>query len=163
MNGKRQHRQKRNLGGATRRTLPSTSASLLVDKGWIVGRTLDFGSGFGDDARHFQWETYDPHYGPYLLRENAYDTVVCVNVLDVISAPHRRDAIDNLQFVLKDTGAAYVVVSRAVPVHGRTCAMKRRQYRVVLAGAESVHTDKKREVYKVRKGDTIRDQTKGRF
>ena len=53
-------RQKRALGHAIRRPRPSRAAAYLVANDLLRGRVIDYGCGFGFDADHFGWESYDP-------------------------------------------------------------------------------------------------------
>ena len=158
----RQDRQKRNYGGALRRTQPSFAARHLDDHRLVPtgARVLDYGSGFGYDAQHFGWTAYDPFYGPHALAP-PYDCIVCTQVLNAISAKHRADALAHIQALLAPDGAAYLCVARNLPRAGRTCDLKRRQYYVVLEGAESVYADAKREIYRIGKTTPLADRTVG--
>ena len=81
---KRINRVKVSLGGAIKRKNPS-KASLLYNKlNLINGRVLDYGCGYGLDAKVNKWESYDPYYNDIKL-DGLYDTIVCTNVLSAVS------------------------------------------------------------------------------
>ncbi|MCE2806740.1 MAG: hypothetical protein LW700_16285 [Gemmataceae bacterium] len=52
------------LGGAPDRQAISKTARVLLDKGLVLGRVLDFGCGLGFDADQLGWDGYDPYYRP---------------------------------------------------------------------------------------------------
>jgi hypothetical protein len=54
-------RSKRALGTAVKRTKPSLSAQIVVDRDLAHGRVLDCGCGYGFEASHYSWEAYDPY------------------------------------------------------------------------------------------------------
>ena len=156
--GTRQDRQKRNIGGATHRSQPSLGAKTLVDRGLIVGKTLDFGCGFGFDAQWYGWDSYDPYYQPKEPQAQ-YDTIVCINVLNAISRVWREYAIRHMQKLLKDEGCAYISVARNIPKEGKVCDFKRFQYHVVLT-LPSVYQSHRLEIYALGKTAQWEDLTR---
>jgi hypothetical protein len=68
-------RQKRWVGTALKRTSPSRAAVLLVSRGLVRGRTLDYGCGFGLDADTFGWDADDANYGR--PRHSTRKAVIC--------------------------------------------------------------------------------------
>jgi hypothetical protein len=81
-------RSKRALGTALNRDKPSQAAEVLVARGLVKGRVLDYGCGFGFDANQFGWESYDPYYQPR-EPEGQFDTIVCTLVLNALSRNNR--------------------------------------------------------------------------
>jgi hypothetical protein len=150
-------RQKRNIGGATRRNRPSLGAFTLTTMGKVKGRTLDFGCGFGYDAEHFGWDSYDPYYFPEEPK-GEYETIVCINVLNAITRTWREYAINHMKMLLSTQGVAYLSVPRTIPLTGKICDFKRAQHHVVLT-LPSVFKSKKIEIYELRKDSEYEDLT----
>src|SRR4051794_25869501 len=88
-------RSKRAMGTAVKRDRPSQAAEVLGGKGLVRGRVLDYGCGFGFDADHFGWDSYDPFYRPR-EPEGEYDTIVCTLVLNALSRNNRARALEKV-------------------------------------------------------------------
>jgi SAM-dependent methyltransferase len=151
-------RLKRSVGTATRRTAPSRAAQLLVSRGLIRGRVLDYGCGFGLDADTFGWEAYDPYYRP---REpvGSYDTIVCTLVLNVPSRNNRAKVLRRIQALLAPDGRAYLGVARNLPETGKLGVRHCIQSYVVLS-VPVVYQDLELAIYELRKDDTVVDRTR---
>src|SRR5262245_20569322 len=124
-------RGKRALGTAVKRDKPSQVAEVLASRGLVRGRVLDFGCGFGLDADHFGWESYDPFYRPQ-EPSGAFDTIVCTLVLNALSRNNRAKVLTRLQELLTAEGIAYLGVARNVPVTGKLGVHHSLQNYVVL-------------------------------
>ena len=151
-------RSKRALGTAVKRDKPSQAAQVLVQRGLIKGRVLDYGCGFGFDADHFAWESYDPYYRP---REpvGPFETIVCTLVLNALSRNNRTKVIERIRELLAPEGAAYFGVARNIPVTGKLGVHHSLQNYVVLT-LPSVFADEKLEIYEFRKSSDFEDRTK---
>lgn len=88
----------------------------------LVGRVLDFGSGRGFDATHFNLEAYDPHWGPE-LPAGKFNTVTCIYVFNTLDFESALFALRKIRSLLKLGGIAYIAVRRdiKVPSKGRGC------------------------------------------
>src|SRR5262245_42716335 len=98
-------RGKRALGGAIKRTKPSHAATVLVERGLVRGRRLDYGCGYGLDAATFGWEAYDPYYRP-IAPAGPYDTIVCILVLSALSRANRARVVERIRALLAVDGRA---------------------------------------------------------
>src|SRR5262245_66557240 len=105
--GKRGFRFVKELGGAIQRETLSRTAQILVERGLVRGRVLDYGCGFGFDADHFGWEAYDPHYRQK-PPEGVFDVVVCNHVANMLTRSSRRQLFVTLEGLLAQRGKAYV-------------------------------------------------------
>jgi hypothetical protein len=151
-------RQKRALGGAIKRSAPSRAATLIHEIGLAVGRTLDFGCGYGVDAKSFNWEAYDPYYGPP-LPEGKFDTIVCLSVLNALSKNKRAQVMTDIQQLLTDEGNAYLAVPRDLPKTGKL-GMHHSLQNYVVFTLPSVFCDRKLEIYLLQKNaNTFKDRT----
>lgn len=149
---------KRALGGAIKRKSPSKAALKIVDLGLPQGKILDFGCGFGFDASHFGWESYDPYYGPE-LPEGKFDTVICISVVNALSRNNRAKVFSEIKAKLKEDGKAYIAVPRDIPVTGKLGMHHSLQNYVVLS-LPSVYLDKKFEIYEMGLNSEIEDKSK---
>jgi hypothetical protein len=149
-------RQKRSLGTARKRTAPSRTAQLLVDRGLARGRVLDYG--FGLDADTFGWEGYDPFYRPP-APVGPYDTIVCTLVLNVLSRNNRAKVLARIRDLLAPTGRAYLAVARNLPPTGKLGVRHCLQNYVVLS-LPLVFEDGELAIYVLRKGDPVDDRTR---
>jgi 2-polyprenyl-3-methyl-5-hydroxy-6-metoxy-1,4-benzoquinol methylase len=156
---KRINRVKVSLGGAIKRKNPS-KASLLYNKlNLINGRVLDYGCGYGLDAKVNKWESYDPYYNDIKL-DGLYDTIVCTNVLSAVSSKIRSGIIENIRELLKDDGIAYFAMPRNLPIKGKLSGYARRPQNYVILTLESIYKDNKIEIYKFLKNSKYIDKTK---
>jgi len=151
-------RLKRALGGAIKRTEPSRAATLLVERGLVRGRVLDFGCGYGRDADAFGWESYDPYYRP-AKPDGSFDTVVCISVLSALSRGNRTKVLEQIRALLAPTGHAYLAVPRNLPVGGRMGMHHSFQNYVVLT-LPTIHSDPAVEIYDLTKGAEFDDKTR---
>lgn len=154
-------------GGAPVRNFPSRGATYLVDNHLIPPgrpkvtneeRTLDYGCGHGLDAETYGWESYDPYYNPVKLK-GGFDTIVCTNVLNTVSKLFRIEIVESMRGLLKETGIAYIIVPRNIPIKGRYSGFHRRpQYHVVLS-LDSIYKDDLFEIYLFKKDSIYVDKT----
>lgn len=151
-------RSKRSLGTALRRTRPSRAAALLVERGLVRGRVLDYGSGLGYDAEHFGWDAYDPYYRPR-APTGPYDTVLCTLVLNVLSRRNRAAVIDRIRALLADDGRAYLAVARNLPPGGKLGVRHCPMSRVVLA-LPLIFEDADLAVYEMTPSAVVEDHTR---
>lgn len=150
-------RSKRALGGAIKRSKPSRAATVIVNRGLADGRVLDYGCGFGFDADHFGWESYDPYYQPS-LPEGQFDTIVCISVVNALTRNNREKVLDRVQELLAEDGAAYIAVSRDIPKSGKQGINHSLQNYVVLT-LPSIYSDDSLEIYKMVKHAEFKDKT----
>jgi SAM-dependent methyltransferase len=151
-------RAKRAMGTAVTREKPSLAAEVLVGRELPRGRVLDYGCGFGFDADHFGWESYDPFYRPK-KPEGVFDTIVCTLVLNALSRNNRAKVLDRIRDLLADEGIAYLAVARNIPVTGKIGVHHSLQNYVVLTLPLLVEDDTL-AIYTFRKEDEFRDKTK---
>lgn len=145
-------------GGAPVRKYPSKGSTYLAEHKLITGRTLDYGCGYGMDAKTYGWESYDPYYNPVKL-EGEFDTIVCTNVLSAVSKVFREEIIKSMKDLLKDTGMGYLIVPRNIPLRGKYSGFSRRpQYHVILT-LPSVYKDADMEIYQLTKNSVYDDKT----
>jgi SAM-dependent methyltransferase len=145
------------LGGAVRHQAVSKTARVLVERGLVVGRVLDYGCGHGFDADALGWEAFDPYYRRVPPR-GPFDTVVCNHVANMLTRASRRKLFADLAALLAPGGRAYFSVSRKVPVAGKVALRKRIQNYVVLT-LSSVYRDGELEVYRLEAGCPFDDLT----
>jgi len=98
----------------------SAPAEYLLDEGLLIGRILDYGCGKGDlkkflDGDIVQW---DPYYYPKKPR-GRFDTVVCIYVLNALSAHRRRNVLKHAKEYVKPGGCLYIAVRRDLEIEGR--------------------------------------------
>src|SRR5262245_53096860 len=151
-------RGKRALGTAVKRDRPSQAAEVLIGRGLVRGRVLDFGCGFGFDADHFGWDGYDPFYRPK-EPEGEYDTVLCTLLLNALSRNNRAKVLNRIRGLLAANGIVYLGVARNVPVTGKMGVHHSLQNYVVLT-LPVVFEDDKLAIYAFRKRDEPDDRTR---
>ena len=154
---KRGFRFVKELGGAIRRSTVSFAAEWLVERGYVNGRVLDFGCGFGFDADHFGWDAFDPYYRQTTL-EGEYDTIVCNHVLNMLTRTSREQTTRKIRDLLAPDGAAFLIVPRNIPVIGKIALRKRIQNYVILT-LPSIYSDKKLEIYRLGSATEFDDVT----
>lgn len=92
-----------------RKKLSAPMRKLLKD-GWIVGRSLDYGCGRGDDSYFLSMFRYDPHYFP-VKPTGQFDTITCNYVLNVIESPNERvEVLRIIKDLLTEKGNALITV-----------------------------------------------------
>lgn len=170
-------KQKRAWGGAIKRTKPSAAGEILAQEikdaihiGWCPEepRVLDYGCGYGFDADHFGWDSFDPYYRPNKI-EGPYDFIICSNVINALSRRNRHKVIDKIKALLKGKGShylpgmAYLTVPRNIPKTGKLGIHHSLQNYVVLTlptHMGSHETGGKFEIYQLTKGAKFKDKTK---
>jgi hypothetical protein len=151
-------RSKRALGGAIKRPKPSAAATIIVSRGLARGRVLDYGCGFGFDADHYGWDSYDPYYRP-VLPEGPFDTIVCLSVVNALSRNNRARVLGRVQELLTEDGKAYVAVPRDLPKTGKL-GINHSLQNYVLLTLPSIYADDSLEIYEMVKHAEFRDRTK---
>jgi SAM-dependent methyltransferase len=146
------------MGTAVKREKLSQAAEELSALGCIKGRVLDYGCGFGFDADHFGWESYDPFYRPK-VPAGQFDTVVCTLVLNALSRNNRAKVIKRILKLLAPEGVAYLGVARNIPMTGKMGVHHSLQNYVVLT-LPSVFADEQLKIYELRKESEFEDKTK---
>ena len=136
---------------------PSRAARVLVERGLLDGRVLDFGCGRGADADHFGWDGYDPVHRPFRPRGH-YQSILCNGLLANLNRSHRAMLIGHIREFLLDFGRAYLVVPRNLPAAGNHDAENGVQHYVVLS-LPSVYADDEFEIYELTKTGDFEDQT----
>lgn len=146
------------LGGAVRRAEVSTTARVLVERRLIQGRVLDYGCGFGFDADHFGWESFDPYYRPK-PPVGPFDTIVCNHVAHMLTRASRTALFESIDALLAPAGVAFIAVTRSIPTIGKASLRKRIQNYVELS-LPSVYRDEQIEIYRLNKGEQFEDLTR---
>lgn len=97
-----------------RKTLPRPT-SLLLEKGLIQGKVLDYGCGKCHEINNsfFEAEGYDPHFRPD-FPQHKYDTIICNYVLNVVEGIERTYVVENIRNLLRPGGNAYITVRRDI-------------------------------------------------
>ncbi len=100
----------------------SMPARMIEQQGFIKGRVLDFGCGFGKDveelkAKGYEIEAYDPHYFPN-YPEGKFDTILCFYVLNVLLPEQQAQVMMQVSNLLKPSGKAYFSVRRDITQDG---------------------------------------------
>lgn len=145
------------LGGAVRRETISAMALVLVNQKLVKGRTLDYGCGFGFDADHFGWESFDPYYRQ-TKPVGVFNTIICNHVANMLTRASRAAMFMEIDRLLTAKGAAYICVSRKIPEIGKAGIRQRIQNYVVLS-LPSIHRDDDMETYRLTKGQRFDDLT----
>ena len=106
-------RQIRSAKTARARRRLSAPAECLLERGLLVGRILDFGSGRGDLVTFLNGdiEQYDPNWHPEKPR-GKFDVVTCIYVLNVLRPSARRKALAEAKSYVRRGGVLYVAVRR---------------------------------------------------
>ena len=151
-------RGKRALGGAIKRTQPSHAAAVLVERGQVRRRALDYGCGYGLDAATFGWEAYDPYYRPIEPAE-PYDTIVCILVLNALSRANRTRVVERIRALLAADGRAYLAVARDLPITGKLGMHHSLQNYVVLT-LPVVFEDERIAIYALERHVVFADKTR---
>lgn len=160
-------KQKRAWGGAIKRTKPSAAGVLIAKEiksqiwcKWCPEepRILDYGCGYGFDADHYGWDSYDPYYRPNKV-EGLYDFIVCTNVINALSRKNRHKVIAKINDLLTDNGIAYFTVPRNIPKTGKLGIHHSLQNYVVLTLPEYIAEDKF-VIYQMAKDAKFKDKTK---
>jgi len=165
-------KQKRAWGGAIKRTKPSEGAIIVdraIKQAIAAGecppepRVLDFGCGYGFDAKHFGWNSYDPYYGPYHI-DDQYDFIICTNVLNALSRNNRAKVLQQVESLLRDNpdpwkSIAFFVVPRNIPTTGKLGIHHSLQNYIVLTLPEYHCQPDEFVIYQLQKGADFKDKT----
>ena len=88
----------------------SAPVMMLVRRGVLLGRILDYGCGRGYDACTLGADKYDPYYSPD-RPDGPFATVICNFVLNVIEEEWtRRNVLTDIDDYLTQDGVAYITV-----------------------------------------------------
>jgi diadenosine tetraphosphate (Ap4A) HIT family hydrolase len=95
---------------------------VLIEKGLIKCRVLDFGCGFGKDFEHLQSlgyeaEGFDPFYKPD-EPDGKFDTILCFYVLNVLLPSERSQVLLRISQLITNGGKAYFAVRRDLKKEG---------------------------------------------
>ena len=107
---------------AIERDKMSHPTRILLNKGELKGKVLDFGCGFGKDVEELQEneidiEGYDPHYFPK-FPSGKFDTIICHYVLNVIKNQEQAKVLFEVSNLLKPGGKAFFTVRRDIKKQG---------------------------------------------
>jgi ATP adenylyltransferase len=150
---------------AKEREKASFPLNVLLKADKIVGRVLDFGSGFGKDTEKlkslgFDAIAYDPYYSPIEV-EGKFDTIICIYVLNVLQPHAQSEVIMEISHLLKPDGVAYFAVRRDLKREGFRKHAKHDVYTFqanVQLKMESVYKNDFTEIYKFQKFN-LREKT----
>jgi diadenosine tetraphosphate (Ap4A) HIT family hydrolase len=100
----------------------SLPAKILLEKGVLKGRVLDFGCGLGKDVellkqKGFDITGYDPFYFPE-LPTGKFDTIICFYVLNILLPIEQATVLMDVSHFLKETGTAFFSVRRDIAKDG---------------------------------------------
>lgn len=99
---------------AIKRNKLSNPMEWLLDNSrdnWWTQTVLDYGCGWGFDCDVMGFKGYDPHFRPYGIREEFYNLIVCIYVLNVIPNKKDRDKVlQHIKSLLYEGGHAYIAV-----------------------------------------------------
>jgi diadenosine tetraphosphate (Ap4A) HIT family hydrolase len=132
----------------------SFPAKILLNKGLLIGDTLDFGCGFGKDVELLQSKGinitgYDKHHFPE-YPEKRFDTIICFYVLNVLLPEEQATVLMELSQLIKPTGKVYIAVRRDVMHEGfrmhKIHQKKTYQCNVVL-NSKSIFKNENCEIY----------------
>jgi SAM-dependent methyltransferase len=104
------------------RDKPSYPTRILLNKGILKGKILDFGCGLGKDveflkSKQFNIQGYDPFYQANYPTEK-FDTIICHYVLNVLFPKEQTFVLMAIAELLKPTGKAYFTVRRDLKKEG---------------------------------------------
>jgi len=93
---------------AKERRSASQPTRTLFRKGYIKGRTLDYGCGFGEDVKYLKSkgidvEGYDIHYKPK-FPNGKFDTIICNYVLNVLLPEQQTEVLMEISELLNSEG-----------------------------------------------------------
>ena len=116
---------------AIKRKKLSTPMQYLDQHNLIKGNALDYGSGYGNDAKLLRMHRYDPFFQPTIPYEEEYKTITCNYVLNVIPHEQRETTIRKMIELLELGGIIYLSVRNDIKggqQEGRGCT----QYNVTI-------------------------------
>jgi ATP adenylyltransferase len=94
---------------AIKRKSPSLPIIKLQSAGLLVGRSLDYGCGYGMDADTFNMERWDPYYSP-ARPKGLFDIITCTYVLCVLPKVDEQEILGDVSNLLKPSGKGYITV-----------------------------------------------------
>lgn len=97
----------------------SSPTRWLYDNGCLVGRVLDYGCGFGEDADYLGLEKHDPFYYPG-IPNGLFDTIICNYVLNTLPIENEQEVLSRILSKLRVGGNAYITVRRDIKKDGMT-------------------------------------------
>lgn len=94
----------------------------LRRKNYLKGEILDYGCGFGTDAKYlsslnYKIDKYDNYYFKN-YPDKKYDTITCIYVLNVLEPIQQSKVLMEISELLKHGGKAYFVVRRDIKHEG---------------------------------------------
>lgn len=152
-------KNKSHLTAIKRKTI-SAPLRVLLNKGLLKGRILDFGCGRGFDTSElksmgYDADGYDSYFEPYLPHKK-YDTIICIYVLNTLEDNDMNDAISEVKGFLENGGHAYFAVRRDLVNEGFT-ARGTYQHNVILNekdGYRSISRNSTFEIYEYTNEDS---------
>lgn len=102
----------KNLSHKTAKTRKALSgpARYLYESGLLKGKCLDYGCGKGFDCDELGMDGFDPYYRNVNVEEAAYDTVMCIYVLNCLHETEWIEVLHNIRYYMKSGGTAYIAV-----------------------------------------------------
>jgi hypothetical protein len=98
---------------AVKRKRISLPTRFLLKHGLLRKQGLDYGCGYGFDARYLGYDKYDPNFKWSYLPEKTYWTIICHYVLNVIpEAKDREWILQDIKGYLRPGGKAFITVRR---------------------------------------------------
>ena len=141
----------------------SFPARILLNKNLILGKTLDFGCGFGKDVEllkpnGIEIHGYDKHYFPK-YPTGKFDTILCFYVLNVLLPEEQSNVLIEISRLLKPSGKAYFAVRRDIKYEGfRTHKIHQKPtYQcIVKLGYKSIFKNENVEIYEYKHFNQIK-------
>lgn len=101
---------------AIARRRPSKPLMILLARGLVHGRILDYGSGREKDymtlhKAGLDVERYDKFYYPHTPK-GLFRTILCTYVLNVVEQSERQNILNCIDSLLEQKGTAYITVTR---------------------------------------------------
>lgn len=97
---------------------PSFPTKWLLERNYLKGEVLDFGSGYGADGAFLRNQGLRvSEYDPYYQKEyptGPFDTIICQYVLNVLPPLDQSEVIMQVSELLKPEGVAYFAVRRDI-------------------------------------------------
>jgi ATP adenylyltransferase len=108
---------------AKERDTPSFPTKWLLKNGFLSGKILDFGCGFGIDVKFLlenklEVSGYDKFYFKDYPENEKFDSIVCNYVLNVLMPEEQADVLMQVSELLKPDGKAYFTVRRDLTYEG---------------------------------------------